>query len=337
MDAARRRLLGLAAPAAAAALVPARSADAAPPDLPPAIAALSDQTAGVAPIEVDEHRARVVACPAAAGGERARRAGARARAPASRTSRAPRGGCPSASSARCSRARATRVGGARVRERARRRADPHRHATCGPGRSTSRPTRSSRRCCATAARRPAASAVDEAMPFAFSDGIAQGAARGARRERHAGDRRLPHDQGRRTRSRSCAAPNEITVRAYRAVFASLAEGMHPAARSRAGAARRTAGWACGGGALVLFGADAAFPHGTTKPQPLRAGRRGADRRRRPPARLRERHHAHGRLRRAAHRAPAQDLGPRAAARRTPPSQAARPGVECQASTPRRAR
>jgi Xaa-Pro dipeptidase len=26
-----------------------------------------------------------------------------------------------------------------------------------------------------------------------------------------------------------------------------------------------------GGALVLFGADAAFPHGTTKPQPLEAG------------------------------------------------------------------
>ena len=60
MDTSRRRLLGLAAPAAAAALVPARSADAAPPDLPPAIAALSDQTAGVGPIEVGEHRARVV-------------------------------------------------------------------------------------------------------------------------------------------------------------------------------------------------------------------------------------------------------------------------------------
>jgi Xaa-Pro dipeptidase len=60
MDSTRRRLLGLAAPAAAGALVPARRAEAEPSELPPAIAALSDQTAGVLPIDVGEHRARIV-------------------------------------------------------------------------------------------------------------------------------------------------------------------------------------------------------------------------------------------------------------------------------------
>jgi Xaa-Pro dipeptidase len=64
--------------------------------------------------------------------------------------------------------------------------------------------------------------------------------------------------------------NEITLAAHRAVFASLREGMTQAEASRLSAeAHRRLG--VGGGALVLFGADAAFPHGTTRPQPLRKG------------------------------------------------------------------
>ncbi|HVS64056.1 MAG TPA: Xaa-Pro peptidase family protein [Thermoanaerobaculia bacterium] len=64
--------------------------------------------------------------------------------------------------------------------------------------------------------------------------------------------------------------NQKTVAAHRAVFQSLAEGMtqrevaglSSAAHSRLGMR---------GGSLVLFGKDAAYPHGTTRPQPLRAG------------------------------------------------------------------
>jgi len=60
------------------------------------------------------------------------------------------------------------------------------------------------------------------------------------------------------------------VRAHRAVFQSLREGLTQAEASAFSAeAHRRLGMR--GGALVLFGADAAFPHGTTRPQPLRRG------------------------------------------------------------------
>jgi Xaa-Pro dipeptidase len=63
---------------------------------------------------------------------------------------------------------------------------------------------------------------------------------------------------------------QITLRAHRAVFASLEEGTTQAEASRwCNEAHRRLGMP--GGALVLFGADAAFPHGTTRPRPLRAG------------------------------------------------------------------
>jgi Xaa-Pro dipeptidase len=63
---------------------------------------------------------------------------------------------------------------------------------------------------------------------------------------------------------------EITVRAFRAVFQSLREGLtQPEASALAAEAHRRLGMK--GGALVLFGADAAYPHGTTRPQPLRRG------------------------------------------------------------------
>jgi Xaa-Pro dipeptidase len=63
---------------------------------------------------------------------------------------------------------------------------------------------------------------------------------------------------------------EITVAAHRAVFASLKPGMTQAQVSALSAeAHKRLG--VRGGSLVLFGADAAFPHGTSKPQPLKAG------------------------------------------------------------------
>jgi Xaa-Pro aminopeptidase len=64
--------------------------------------------------------------------------------------------------------------------------------------------------------------------------------------------------------------NEITLRAHRAVFASLREGMTQAEASELSSdAHRRLG--IRGGSLVLFGPDAAYPHGTTQPRPLRRG------------------------------------------------------------------
>jgi Xaa-Pro dipeptidase len=63
---------------------------------------------------------------------------------------------------------------------------------------------------------------------------------------------------------------EITVCAFRAVFQSLREGMTQSEASGLAAdAHRQLGMK--GGALVLFGPDAAYPHGTTRPRPLRRG------------------------------------------------------------------
>jgi Xaa-Pro dipeptidase len=63
---------------------------------------------------------------------------------------------------------------------------------------------------------------------------------------------------------------EITVRAHRAVLASVRAGM---TQAQAAALCREAHRRLGvpGGALVLFGADAAHPHGTSKPKPLARG------------------------------------------------------------------
>jgi len=64
--------------------------------------------------------------------------------------------------------------------------------------------------------------------------------------------------------------NQITVAAHRAVFASLQPGLTQGeARRLSSEAHRRLG--ISGGSLILFGADAAFPHGTTKPKPLEEG------------------------------------------------------------------
>jgi Xaa-Pro dipeptidase len=112
-------------------------------------------------------------------------------------------------------------------------------------------------------------AIEEAMPFAFADGLARAvpsAQTTSATPVTAGCRVIKDAHEIALMRRAC----EITVRAHRAVFASLKEGMTQSEASRLSTeAHRRLGM--GGGALVLFGPDAAFPHGTTKPQPLKAG------------------------------------------------------------------
>jgi Xaa-Pro dipeptidase len=111
--------------------------------------------------------------------------------------------------------------------------------------------------------------VEETVPFVFVDGIAK-AVPAARLVSAtavtAGCRMIKDAHELALMRRAC----EITVRAHRAVHASLQEGTTQGEASRwCNEAHRRLGMT--GGALVLFGKDAAFPHGTTKPQPLRAG------------------------------------------------------------------
>jgi Xaa-Pro dipeptidase len=111
--------------------------------------------------------------------------------------------------------------------------------------------------------------IEETMPFAFSDGIGQ--ARPAVRLASAtpvtaGCRMVKDAHELALMRRACT----ITLTAYRAVFASLAEGVTVAQVSGwVAAAHRRLG--VRGGALVLFGPDAAFPHGTSKPRALARG------------------------------------------------------------------
>jgi Xaa-Pro dipeptidase len=111
--------------------------------------------------------------------------------------------------------------------------------------------------------------IEETMPFTFADAIGQ-AAPGAQIVNGtpvtAGCRMIKdaHEIALMRRA------NEITVAAHRAVFASLKEGMtQDQVGDLSEAAFRKLGMP--GGSLVLFGKDAAYPHGTTNPQPLKAG------------------------------------------------------------------
>ena len=111
--------------------------------------------------------------------------------------------------------------------------------------------------------------VDEAMPFQFVDGIA-GALPATRVASGtavtAGCRMIKDAHELALMRRAC----EVTVRAFRAVFASLSAGMTQAqVAGLCAAALQRLGMS--GGALVLFGPDAAFPHGTSSPKPLQAG------------------------------------------------------------------
>lgn len=111
--------------------------------------------------------------------------------------------------------------------------------------------------------------IEETMPFAFADGLAK-ALPAARVENatpvSAGCRMIKdaHEIALMRRA------NEITVAAHRACFSLLKEGMTQSqVAALSAAAHRQLGMP--GGSLVLFGKDAAYPHGTTKPQPLQPG------------------------------------------------------------------
>jgi Xaa-Pro dipeptidase len=111
--------------------------------------------------------------------------------------------------------------------------------------------------------------IEESVPFAFAHAIgnASPAARlTSATPVTAGCRTIKDAHEIALLRRAC----EITVHAHRAVLASLHSGM---TQADATALSREAHERLGikGGALVLFGADAAFPHGTKAPKPLAAG------------------------------------------------------------------
>lgn len=111
--------------------------------------------------------------------------------------------------------------------------------------------------------------IEETMPFTFADeiGAALPAAKLVSATAVTAGCRMIKDAHELALMRRAG---EITVRAFRAVFQSLREGMtQPEASALAAEAHGRLGMK--GGALVLFGADAAYPHGTTRPQPLRRG------------------------------------------------------------------
>jgi Xaa-Pro dipeptidase len=111
--------------------------------------------------------------------------------------------------------------------------------------------------------------IEETLPFVFSAGISKSAPT-ARLESATGVTagcRMIKDAHEIALMRRA---NEITLHAHRAVFASLKEGItqEEVARLSRAAHEKLGG---PGGSLVLFGKDAAFPHGTTKPGPLVPG------------------------------------------------------------------
>ncbi|MFI5006510.1 MAG: M24 family metallopeptidase [Solirubrobacterales bacterium] len=112
-------------------------------------------------------------------------------------------------------------------------------------------------------------AIEDTVPFVFADGLGQAlpTARLVSGTPVTAGCRMVKDAHEVALMRRAS---EITVRAHRAVFASLREGM---TQADASALSREAHKRLGvtGGSLVLFGPDAAFPHGTRKPRALRGG------------------------------------------------------------------
>ena len=112
--------------------------------------------------------------------------------------------------------------------------------------------------------------LEETMPFAFADGLAKAMPALSAESGTpvtAGCRMVKDAHEIALMRRAC----ELSVRAHRAIFASLREGVTAAEGGRLfGEAARRLGlerpWA-----LVLFGPDAAVPHGTRQPRPLKRG------------------------------------------------------------------
>ena len=111
--------------------------------------------------------------------------------------------------------------------------------------------------------------IEETMPFAFAAGVGEAVPAAEvvlATPVTAGCRMIKDEHELALMRRGC----QNTVRAHRAVFESLKEGMTQAeVAGLSTAAHESLGMR--GGALVLFGKDAAFPHGTTQPEPLRPG------------------------------------------------------------------
>ena len=247
---------------------PALRGDAAPPDVPAPIAALTPMTDGVAPITTDEHRRRIARAQALMVAE-----GLKALVLSSGTSLTYFTGAEWGGSERFFGAVLTSDGDpawvtpafelARAREQIR---------IGGDVRAWEEDQSPFALLAAILHDRGAATAevgIEETMPFTFAKEI--GSAAPAARLRPgtavtAGCRMIKDTHELALMRRA----NEITVRAHRAVFASLREGMSQSdASSLSSEAHRRLGMR--GGSLVLFGPDAAFPHGTTQPRPLRRG------------------------------------------------------------------
>jgi Xaa-Pro dipeptidase len=111
--------------------------------------------------------------------------------------------------------------------------------------------------------------IEETMPFAFASGVGEAAPASRLRLATpvtAGCRMIKDEHELALMRRAC----QKTMAAHRAVFQSLQPGMTQAQVSGlSNAAHERLGMR--GGALVLFGKDAAYPHGTTAPQPLKEG------------------------------------------------------------------
>jgi Xaa-Pro dipeptidase len=111
--------------------------------------------------------------------------------------------------------------------------------------------------------------IDETTPYLFAESIGRAAAAAHLRSASEvtwGCRSIKDEHELQLMRRAC----ELTLRAHRAVFRSLREGMMQAeASSLSERAFERLGMT--GGSLVLFGPDAAFPHGTTNPRGLRTG------------------------------------------------------------------
>jgi Xaa-Pro dipeptidase len=170
--------------------------------------------------------------------------------------------------------------------------------------------------------------IEEAMPFAFSDGVAQAApalrlasatpvSAGCRMVKDAHE--LPADAP-LGRNHAARAPRRSSSRCAKGVTVGEASAWSAAAHRRLGGR---------GGSLVLFGPRRGLPARHREAANATRGRRRADRRRRPGPRLFERHHAHGRLRAAPsdRQRRVWDVVRKA---QQAAFAAARPGVECQA-------
>jgi len=264
----RRDLLQLSGALGAAALVPAAGADEAASKAPPApIAALQPMTAGVSPISVDEHRARVTRAQALLASE-----GLDAMVLASGTGLEYFTGAEWGLSERFFGAVITREGDPAWVTPAFEKARGLEQIQLGKDVRAWEEHESPFALVASILRDRGAAGrvgIEEAMPFTFANEIAAAlpAARvGSATPVTAGCRVIKdaHELALMRRA------GEITVRAHRAVFQSLREGM---SQSEASALSTEAHRRLGmkGGSLVLFGPDAAFPHGTTRPRPLRKG------------------------------------------------------------------